>query len=78
MLIALREQDEERAFSNERLYVDGTPSLFTDEVFAPKRVLTAQEQRVFRSRQAPATTPPARALVTRARRVPPMSMPKCS
>jgi hypothetical protein len=56
MLHAMREQDEERAFSNERVYVSATPSLFGDEVFATKRMLTPQEQRVFRSRQAPATS----------------------
>lgn len=53
MLIALREQDEERAFSNERVYVSATPSLFGDEVFGTKRVLTPQDQRIFRSRQTP-------------------------
>lgn len=52
MLAALREQDEERAFSNGRLYVSGTQSLFGDEVFSTKQVLPAQEQRVFQSRPA--------------------------
>jgi len=55
MLVALREQDEERAFSSERVYVNATPSLFGDEVFQSKRVLNSQDQRVFRSRQAPVT-----------------------
>jgi hypothetical protein len=54
MLTLLREQDEERAFSSERVYVNATPSLFGDEVFQSKRVLGPQEQRVFRSRQTPA------------------------
>jgi hypothetical protein len=54
MLTALREQDEERAFSSERVYVNATPSLFGDDVFQSKRVLNSEEQRVFRSRQAPA------------------------
>lgn len=53
MLTALREQDEERAFSSERVYANATPSLFGDDVFQSKRVMGAPEQRVFRSRQAP-------------------------
>ena len=59
MLAALREQDEERAFSNERVYVSATPSLFGDEAFDAKRGFGAQEQRVFRSRQAPTVSPAA-------------------
>jgi hypothetical protein len=55
MLAALREQDEERSFSNDRLYVNGTQSLFGDETFDSMRLLPAQEQRVYRSRQAPNT-----------------------
>jgi hypothetical protein len=55
MLAAMREQDEERAFSNERIYVSGAQSLFGDDTFETKRVLPVQDQRVFRSRQTPAT-----------------------
>jgi hypothetical protein len=61
MLAALREQDEERAFSNERIYVNATPSLFGDEVFDAKRGLSPQDQRVFRSRQSPSASPAAQA-----------------
>jgi hypothetical protein len=61
MLADLREQDEERAFSNERLYVNAAPSLFGDEVFDAKRGLNPQDQRVFRSRQSPGASPAAQA-----------------
>ncbi|HEY8995698.1 MAG TPA: hypothetical protein VIM71_13605 [Lacunisphaera sp.] len=56
MLAALREQDEERAFTNERIYVSATPSLFGDGVFETNRSLTPQDQRIFRSRQNPSST----------------------
>lgn len=55
MLAALREQDEERSFSNDRIYVSGTQSLFEGESFDSKHLLPAQDQRVYRSRQAPTT-----------------------
>jgi hypothetical protein len=61
MLAALREQDEERAFSTERIYVNAAPSLFGDEVFEAKRGLGSQEQRVFRSRQSPGSPAAAQA-----------------
>lgn len=57
MLAALREQDEERAFSNERVYVSAAPSLFGDGVFETKQTLTSQDQRVFRSRQNSSSSP---------------------
>lgn len=49
MLAALREQDEERAFTNERLQIGLGQPLFQDDVFGERRLLSAQEQRVFRS-----------------------------
>jgi anti-sigma factor RsiW len=52
MLAALREQDEERAFHNERLQLNGMKPLFTDDLFEAGRVLNAQEQRIFRSEPA--------------------------
>lgn len=54
MLAALREQDEERAFHNERLQLNRMQPLFSDDFFEAQRALTAQEQRTFRSE--PATT----------------------
>jgi hypothetical protein len=55
MLAALREQDEERAFYNERLQAGQVRPLFNDDMFDTKRVFTAQDQRVFRSQPAPTT-----------------------
>lgn len=55
MIAVLREQDEERAFSNERLQIGRVQPLFPDDMFAPRRLLSAQEQRTFRSQ--PAVTP---------------------
>lgn len=55
MLAALREQDEERSFSNERLQIARLQPLFNDSLFEPARAISTQEQRVFRSHQtAPA------------------------
>jgi len=51
MLAALREQDEERAFSNERLNIGRIQPLFDDNLFEAARILSTQEQRVFRSFQ---------------------------
>ena len=51
MLLALREQDEERAFSNERLHIGRVQPLFDDNLFESARILSTQEQRVFRSFQ---------------------------
>jgi hypothetical protein len=51
MLAALREQDEERAFSNERLRIGRVQPLFDDNLFEPARMISTQEQRVFRSFQ---------------------------
>lgn len=62
MLAALREQDEERAFHNERLQIGRVQPLFDDNLFEPARMLSAQEQRVFRSQ--PATATPASAQQT--------------
>jgi len=56
MLIALREQDEERAFYNESLRVGRVQPLFNDDMFEAKRSLTAQEMRVFRSQPAATAT----------------------
>jgi len=52
MLAHMREQDEERAFSSERIYVGGTQSLFGDQVFDAQGLLPAQNQRIYRSRPA--------------------------
>jgi len=52
MLAALREQDEERAFTNERLQIGRIQPLFNDDMFENRRVLTSQEQRTFRSQPA--------------------------
>lgn len=49
MIAALREQDEERAFSNERLQIGRVQPLFQDDMFSQRRLLSSQEQRVFRS-----------------------------
>jgi hypothetical protein len=49
MLAALREQDEERAFTNERLQIGRVQPLFQDDMFGQRRLLSSQEQRVFRS-----------------------------
>ena len=57
MLTALREQDEERAFHNERLQIGRVQPLFEDSMFEPARMLSAQEQRVFRSQ--PSSPAPA-------------------
>lgn len=51
VLAALREQDEERAFSNERLNIGRIQPLFDDNLFEAARILSTQEQRVFRSFQ---------------------------
>lgn len=51
MLNELREQDEERAFSNERLHIGRVQPLFDDNLFEPARLISTQEQRVFRSFQ---------------------------
>lgn len=51
MLAVLREQDEERAFSNERLHIGRVQPLFDDNLFEPARMISNQEQRVFRSFQ---------------------------
>lgn len=51
MLAVLREQDEERAFSNERLHITRVQPLFDDNLFEPARMISTQEQRVFRSFQ---------------------------
>jgi hypothetical protein len=48
-LAALREQDEERAFSNERLHIGRVQPLFDDNLFEPARMISSQEQRIFRS-----------------------------
>jgi hypothetical protein len=58
MLAALREQDEERAFTNERLQIGRVQPLFQDDMFGQRRLLSSQEQRVFRSQPtvAPANT----------------------
>lgn len=55
MLAALREQDEERDFHNERTRLGRMQPLFNDSMFEPARVLSAQDQRVFRSQ--PSVTP---------------------
>lgn len=55
MLAALREQDEERSFSNERLQIARLQPLFNDSLFEPARAISAQEQRVFRSHQTAPT-----------------------
>jgi anti-sigma factor RsiW len=52
MLTVLREQDEERSFSNARLQAGRLQPLFDDSLFDPVRANSAQEQRVFRSHQA--------------------------
>lgn len=52
MLAALREQDEERNFSNERLQIARLQPLFNDSLFEPARAISTQDQRVFRSHQA--------------------------
>lgn len=52
MLAALREQDEERASLNESLRIGRVQPLFDDNLFEPVRLITTQEQRVFRSPQA--------------------------
>ena len=54
MLTAMREQDEERAFHNERLQLVRMQPLINDDLFEARRVLTTQEQRVFRSEPATA------------------------
>lgn len=51
MLTVMREQDEERAFSNERLRIGRIQPLFDDNIFEPARLISTQEQRVFRSFQ---------------------------
>lgn len=56
ILHAMREQDEERAFSTERLQADEARPLFDDDMFASKRVFTAQEQRVFGSQPTAKTS----------------------
>lgn len=58
MIAALREQDEERAFTNERLQIGRVQPLFQDDMFSQRRLLSSQEQRVFRSQPtvAPANT----------------------
>lgn len=56
MLTRMREQDEERAFHNERLQLTGMQPLFNDDLFEARRALSNPEQRVFRSE--PATTAP--------------------
>jgi anti-sigma factor RsiW len=55
-LAALREQDEERAFYNERLQAGRAPSLFSDDMFESKRTLGGQNPRVFRSQPAATTS----------------------
>ncbi len=55
MLAALREQDEERDFNSERHHLGRLQPLFNDTMFEPARVLTSQDQRVFRSQ--PTATP---------------------
>lgn len=55
MLAALREQDEERDFHAERARLGRLQPLFNDSMFEPARMLSAQEQRVFRSQ--PNVTP---------------------
>ena len=55
MLTALREQDEERAFHNERLQVGRVRPLFNDDMFDAKRAFTVQDG-VFRSQPAATST----------------------
>jgi hypothetical protein len=52
MIVALREQDEERAFTNERLQIGRVQPLFQDDMFSQRRLLSSEEQRVFRSQPA--------------------------
>ncbi|AOS45847.1 hypothetical protein Verru16b_02937 [Lacunisphaera limnophila] len=56
MLAALREQDEERAFTNESIKSGQVRPLFNDDLFETKRVFTAQDQRVYRSEPAPTSS----------------------
>ncbi|MDQ5979376.1 MAG: hypothetical protein QG602_2350, partial [Verrucomicrobiota bacterium] len=51
MLADIREQDEERSFSNARLQVGRLQPLFEDSLFDPVRASSTHEQRVFRSHQ---------------------------
>jgi hypothetical protein len=53
MLAALREQDEERAFTSGHLQPDGFQSLFDDGVFKAGRTVPGQDPRLFRVRPAP-------------------------
>jgi hypothetical protein len=52
MLAVLREQDEERSFSNARLQAGRLQPLFDDSLFDSVRASSIQDQRVFRSHQA--------------------------
>ncbi len=54
MLVALREQDEERAITNGRLQNNRTLALFDDGVFNSTRSATTQDQRLFRIQRTPA------------------------
>lgn len=54
MLVALREQDEERAFASGQLQINRSQSLFDDGVFDAQRNKPVQNPRVFRSRLTPA------------------------
>lgn len=54
ILTIMREQDEERSFSNSRLQAGRLQPLFEDSLFDPIRANATHEQRVFRSHQ---TTP---------------------
>jgi hypothetical protein len=55
MLAALREQDEERAFHNERLQITRMQPLINDDLFDGRRVLITPEQRTFRSEPTTST-----------------------